>query len=102
LAYRPDKTRRDSGIALFAIHCVASGVLAYWTIKIATGHMSTGWQWLSDLLAIVVTAASALGTLIQGNAHNPDPARYIIVFLIYLVIFRVLTAVIRHARLSQY
>ena len=101
MARRPHSNRRDSGIALLAVQCIASGVLAYWTIAIATGRMSAWWQWLSDVLALVVHAASALGILIQGNAHGPDPTRYIIVFLIYLVIFRVLTVVVRRGRLSD-
>jgi len=87
---------------LFAVQCIASGLLAHWTIEIVAGRMSAWWQWLSDLLAIVVDAASALGILIQGHGKEPDPARYIIVFLLYLVIFRILTAVVRHARWSNY
>jgi hypothetical protein len=95
MASSPNKERGRSSIVLLAIQCIASGIVAYWTIAIATGRTSARWDWLSDLLALVVRAASALGILIQGPAHGPDPARYIILFLIYLAIFRLLTAIVR-------
>lgn len=89
-----------SGLALFAAQCVAAAAAAYGTIKVTTQRMPAEWQWLSDALSVIEEPAYALGAMIQRNARDPDPARYVVEFLIYLVIFRFLAALIRRIRPS--
>jgi len=87
--------KSGSGLALFAVQCVASAAAAYGTIKITTQRVPAEWQWLADALSVIEEPAYALGAMIQRNARDPDPARYVVEFLIYLAIFRLLTALLR-------
>lgn len=82
-------------LAVFVGQCVVAALAAYGTIKVTTQHLPAEWQWLADALSVIEQPAYALGAMIQRNARDPDPARYVVEFLIYLVIFRLLTALIR-------
>jgi hypothetical protein len=83
-------------LAVFVVQCVVAALAAYGTIKVTTTqHLPAEWQWLADALSVIEQPAYALGAIIQRNARDPDPARYVVEFLIYLAIFRLLTALIR-------
>ena len=87
--------RSGGRIVVFVVQCLASAALAYGTIRITTQRVPAGWQWLSDALSVIAEPAYAVGAMIQRNARDPDPARYVVEFLIYFAIFRLLTALIR-------
>jgi len=82
-------------LAVFVAQCVVAALAAYGTIKVTTQRLPAEWQWLADALSVIEQPAYALGAMIQRNARDPDPARYVVEFLIYLAIFRLLTALIR-------